>query len=445
MVGGQNVTARLNPYLISVQVVDSFEGSMDKCSMELDDRNAQLVIPPDGEAIMVALGWANEGPNLPGKLVDLPSGRELKEYEWGGPGMQMVFSGTVTSAESGFSRRGGGRRLWIEAESADSRGAGKEVQHETHGEGQQDDSAAPSQTSGSSGGGTGAGGGAGGAGQIPFMKVAESVFGKAGLKVKMSPSMMKIARDFWHVKESPHHFGQHMAKELGGLFKVANGTAIFLKAGEGLNADGQTLAVVDAEWEVNLIAWRIKPFVGRPQYSEAAATTFDLHNASFNIIKAAIGGTKPFGRAKAIAHQINQVANQTNAEQQNQGSTADSQSGRGTGWALINGDPRCAAGSMMRVIGARPGVDGTYEMTEVEHNYTRAGYTTRATLKNPKLDRGDYNTWPDDPGAGTPVSEPPAAPAPEPGSTPQEIDSGLTFPDESTPPPIQIPPGGVNT
>jgi len=446
MVGGQNVTARLNPYLISVQVIDSFEGGMSKCAMELDDRNAELVIPPDGEPIMVALGWAGEGPNLPGKLVDLPSGRELKEYEWGGPGMQLVFSGKVTQAESGFSRRGGGRRLWIEADSADSRGRGKEIQHESHGEGQQDDSVTPPLTPMSGSGGTGAAG----AGQIPFMQVAQSVFGKAGLQVKMSPSMQKMARDFWHIKESPHHFGQRMAKELGGMFKVENGMAIFVKAGENVNVDGKTLEIVEADWKINLIAWRIKPFVGRPQYGEAAATTFDLHQASFNIIKSAISGTKPFGRTNAIAHQINQVANQTNAEQQNQGSTADSQSARGTGWAIINGDPRCVAGKHMKIEGARPGVDGVYQMTEVEHNYTRTGYTTRATLKNPQLDSQDYNSWPDDPNAGTPVSEPPAPaapappPGPEPGSTDQDINSGLTFPDEGNTPPLVIPPGGTD-
>jgi uncharacterized protein len=51
---------------------------------------------------------------------------------------------------------------------------------------------------------------------------------------------------------------------------------------------------------------------------------------------------------------------------------------RGTGWVVIDGEPRAKAGGRIRIAGARVGVDGDYFMEEVEHNYNpQTGFTTR--------------------------------------------------------------------
>jgi phage protein D len=443
VVGGQNVTAKLNPYLISVQVIDTFEGGMDKCNLELDDRNAELQIPPDGVGIAVLLGWAGEGPRLFGQRAHLTEEELATELKFGGPGMRLVFMGFVTSVESGFTRRGGGRRLWIEAEAVNTKGPGKQIQSQSYGEGKEDDSQ-PEQTP------TSGGGADGGAGKIPLIKVMMDMAGKAGMTAKLSPQMMKITRDFWHVNESPHHFGQRMAKELGGMFKVSNNTMILVGAHEKVNVDGVDMPVVDAVWGVNLIGWRIKPFSGRTQYSESASKYFDLNNATHEILKTAVSAAgRPFGKANAVAHLINSVPGYDVADQSNAGTASDSETSRGTGWALINGEPQCKAGALLHIIDARPGVDGIYLMTEVEHNYTRGvGYQTRCNVRDPVP---DYSSkYPDYPREEKTEPKPPTLvpAAPETPATDQEIHSGITFPEdkpaETPAAPAELPPSDGN-
>ena len=137
LVHGQDISTRLHPYLISVQTIDNLEGGMDECHIELDDRNAELQIPPDGAELQVCLGWAGEGPrlfdsgrgsagfkNIPKNLLQMTPEQVKQEAKFGGPGLVIVFDGWVVKVESGFGRRGGGRRMWIDGEGDNSK-AGK--------------------------------------------------------------------------------------------------------------------------------------------------------------------------------------------------------------------------------------------------------------------------------------------------------------------------------
>ena len=392
LVDGNDISTRLHPYLISVQVIDNLEGGMDECHIELDDRNAELQIPPDGAELQVCLGWAGEGPRLlntgrgtlglksvPGNIIEMTAEEKKQELPWGGPGLALVFDGWVTKVEFGFGRRGGGRRLWIDGEGANSKGLGKEVQQTTFGEGKQDDSEGDKDTDAANKSGTGAG-----MGKVPLKDVMTKVFGFAGISVKMSPEMEKISRDFWSVNDSAMNFGKRIAQETGGYFKISKKTAVLIGKIEGVNADGEAMPTVDAIWGINLIGWRIKPYVGRPQYGHAQSQFFDTHKGLWTPVKAAISGGTPFGGTEAVAHAVNSVADKATGGQTNQGASGDVKGGRGTGWILLNGEPNAKANGFIRIDGARPGVDGTYTMTEVEHNYTRGvGFTTRVNVKNP--------------------------------------------------------------
>jgi Bacteriophage probable baseplate hub protein len=422
-VNGKDITDRLNPYLISVQVIDTYEGGLDQCNIELDDRNAELQIPPDDSPLEVYLGWKGEGPRPYATGGDkIPTEEEERvranELPFGGPQMQLVFSGLVTSCESGFTRRGGGRRLWIEAKGANDKGPGKETQNSAWGTGKEDDAEEQQQAKGggdkgASGGngksaGTGGGGGGSGGGDIPLQQVLDDMAKKAGVSVQLSPLMSMVKRDYWHVNESFHNFGQRMADELGGMFKVSGGVAKLIGKTEGvIDAAGTKQTIIDAVWGVNLIGWRIKPFSGRPQWSEASSKVFKLFDAEWDHIEKALGGKAPFGAANAVAKGINSVPNSSVGEQQNDGAGSDSESRRGTGWVLINGEPRAKAGEAIQIIGARPGVDGHYLMTEVEHNYTRGvGYQTRANVSNPQIETG-YESWEKPPAKAEPQPEQP--------------------------------------
>jgi Bacteriophage probable baseplate hub protein len=398
VVNGDDVTSILFPYLISVQVIDNLEGGMDEAHIELDDRNAELAIPPDGAELMVNLGWSGSGPNLPDLGRQSPAGGQgviertiqesIQEAKFGGPGMLNVFDGWVTNVESGFGRRGGGRRLWIEAKGHNDKGKGKEIQKGHMGEGKQDDSDKGGEK-----------------GKIPLKDMMTKVFGAAGLSVAMSPDMQKISRDYWNWNDSPMNLGKRLAEETGGLFKISKRTAILIGKIEGVNADGVQMPTVDAIWGINLIGWRIKPYVSRPQYGKTQSRHFDLDEGLWKDVKGAIGATTPHGGTNAIAHAVNSVADKATGEQTNTGAKNEATSQRGTGWVLINGEPNAKANGYCRIEGARPGIDGVYTMTEVEHNYTRGvGYTTRMNVKQPRYAKGSFKWVQND--ANLPLLEP---------------------------------------
>ena len=430
--GGEDVTSKLHPYLISVQVIDSLEGDNDQCNIELDDRNAELQLPPDHVTLQVAMGWSGSGPKVPNRgRTSAPFANETTggsvfsamteeyvrqfvkgEMPWGGPGMSVVFSGNVSSVESGFGRRGGGRRVWIEGTSSNVLSKAKEVQHVNTGEGVPDDSAAG-----------GAAGGAAGA-EIPLLQHMQSLFKESGLSVKLSPEMMKLKRPAWAAHQSPLDWAKQFAKDNGAYFKVANGVATMIKKGEAVNADGDPVPTIMAIWGINLIGWRIKPYTGRPQWGGGQARFFDIDSAEWQKAVIEIGGKTPFGGADAILRQAASVAGKREADQSNEGGSRDSTGRRGTGWVLVNGEPEVKAGFYVYIDKARPGVDGRYLITEVEHNYTRGvGYTTRMNVQYPEAKASDWG-WKNDPGKFIPgITDAPKAEFPK-----VELPSGIDDP-----------------
>ena len=396
---GEDVTSKLHPYLISVQVIDTMEGDHDQCNIELDDRNAELQLPPDHVSLQVAMGWSGVGPRLPdrGRFSEIGGQGPIQrtkhediEMPFGGPGMGLVFSGTVTEVESGFGRRGGGRRVWITGTSGNVLGKAKEPQQATLGTGKQTDSMEGEK--------------------VPLKQFMEKIFKESGLTVKLSPEMEKITRNAWSSNQSPMDWAKDFAAKNGGMLKIANGIVSMVAKGEGLNVDGVKMPTIEAIWGVNLIGWRIKPYSGRPQWGGAQAKFFNIAMGAWENIEGKIGGEMPFGGAKAIMKVAAGVADKTVGQQANDGGKRDSTSRRGTGWVLINGEPEAKANGFVTIDKARPGVDGIYQITEVEHNYQRGvGYTTRMNVAYPSPKAGGYG-WKDD----TSYTKPPPKPLNDP-------------------------------
>jgi uncharacterized protein len=356
IVDGVDVTARLDPHLLSVTVVDKMGGSADTAAIELDDRDARLTIPPDNGTLQVWIGWHNEG-----------------QY--------LVFEGFVKEVESGFSRKQGGRRLWIDGRGVDTSGDATTPRQQTWGDG-----APPGQAEGE---------------KVPLSQVLKDAAKASNMTMTVGPEFDKIKRDFWaQTNVSFMQFGASLAREVGGVFKISGNKAAFVSPAP----QGES---IEAIWGKNLLEWRIKPFVGRPQAAAAVTKYFDLQQSIWQQTKKAIGGDLPFGRASRVDQLPAPAATANNAEHTNDAMSADSNASRGTGWCLINGEPRARAGAPLILQGARPGVNGQWTIDECEHHYTRAGgYVTRCTLRNPILIRGDYeDTWRKNPAVPNPPQE----------------------------------------
>jgi hypothetical protein len=370
-VNGHDVTSELRPYLISVRVVcTSSGGEYNRIDIELDDRNAELAIPPVRSLVQVHIGWAAVGPsnvtdigssamNQVARAVPIPAGSERQlPYEGG---MYLMATGWTLECESGGARSGGGRRLWITAYAPDIMGAGKSANSQSEGEGDKDDS--------------------GGGGQkIPFSDFAQKVFSGTGVNVQIQDAIGSIKRDAWQqAGESPFHWLQNMAKQIGGKVRAAPNDPNTLLVEKGYPAGD-----IDAWWGWNLIAWRLKPFVPRPQWSSAASNFFNIAQGGWSDIITSIAGSTPHANAGTGGFgQSGTVPGADVGGQSNEGAGAESSENRGRGWVMLNGEPAAINGGRVNIQGARPGVDGSWGIEEVEHTYSRRGYTTRCEVKDP--------------------------------------------------------------
>lgn len=360
-IAGRDVTNKIDPYLITVTVIDTLDG-FDKAHIELDDRDARMDIPGDDDPIAIYLGWANFGPRVQpvsALLGDLGTENELP---FGGGNTVLVFSGKLSGVESGFSRKGGGRRLWIEAMGGDPKGDGKTGNLSIFGDGTQN---------------------------IPFSSVVEELGKSAGYNVKVGSGMGKLERPSWFMgrAESFQNWVARTAKEMGGVVKFSGGDTVSItSATDFMNADGQEMPTIEATWGTNLIAWRIKPFVARPQYGKSSTSWFNVFQGATQSKDFSIGGSGVLGGADAVTRGPNPAPNKQVGEQWVQGPAADSHVERGTGWVQINGEPMARSKGKIVISGARPGVDGVWLIKEAEHTYSRkTGYTTRCDVGNPNF------------------------------------------------------------
>jgi phage protein D len=330
--GMKDVTAALDPHLLSVVVIDK-ASSFPTCHIELDDRDGRLIIPPLEGYINIGFGWSSE------QFV-------------------TVFTGMTQEVESGFGRKQGGRRLWIDGKGTAKLAKGKTPLQMHWGEG-----VPPGETKGQ---------------PIKLSQVLQEAAQQAGYSITVSPELGNIERFYWSMQsESFHHFGQRLGKELGAHFKTGSGWATFYpKGATDLGTD------IIAEWGNNLIEWRIKPYTSRPNWSGANAQFYDEKNAAWQAVKSAFGGSPMFGAVSDAITQLPQPApNKQVGEQHNWGQQADSHLGSGTGSVVINGEPQCLAACKLTIIGARDGVDGPYFVDEAHHHYDRSGgYTVMCKL-----------------------------------------------------------------
>jgi phage protein D len=329
VVGGEDVTAKINERLLSLTIIDKL-GGMDECHLELDDREGRIRLPAGPDEISVELGWPNEGSftAFKGKTADLWSAGQ----------------------------KHGGRTLTISAMGADLQKDTKAPMQWSLGDGQED---------------------------VKIGDAMKKAGELAGVNIKVSPDLAKLARKFWMGNnESFMAFAQRIAGEVGGSFKISGSQATLTKAGSFANADGEPLFEVSAKAGKNLLAWRICPQDARPQWGGTGHTFFNPVLAKWEKVTSAIkGGGLPGWAASAMFTGLGALADKDVAQQQADGDRTISLGMRGTGWVALDGEPRAVAGGKIMIIGARPGVDGDYHMDEVEHRMdAQTGFTTRCDV-----------------------------------------------------------------
>lgn len=323
IVGGVDVTANFLPVLISLSVADNAGASSDTASLELDDRGGQLIMPEPGAPVVIKLGWEHSG-------------------------VGTVFEGVVDEVRAKGGR--GGRTVSVSAKGMDTRAKAKQGQRR-HFDNETIESAMQE------------------AGRF------------AGISVKVDPSIASIVRPYLALDdESFVAFGERMARELGGTFKIVGDKAILAKRNGGTNPSGTVLPTVAAAWGDNLHEYDISPILGRPVEKQTLSRWFDPKAAEWlqEVAETGTAGgitTKPARFAEP---------DMARAKEQAASDAAESDRKSGEGSVTIEGNINAQPEGICVVSGCRPGADGRYRIDSVKHDYSRGGFITSLELGQPK-------------------------------------------------------------
>src|SRR5262249_44921596 len=117
--------------------------------------------------------------------------------------------------------------------------------------------------------------------------------------------------------------------------------------------------------------WDISPILGRPRFQTARVRWYDASSASWKESTTDINTT---GGDSDATHTHRQTrADQGEASDQANGNSSHSSREAGSGWVIIRGEPRARSEGTCSVENVRPGIDGSYRITEVTHRLSRKG------------------------------------------------------------------------
>ncbi|KRQ99293.1 phage late control D family protein [Bradyrhizobium valentinum] len=333
-VAGSDVSTRFASRLIKLTVTDTAGRNADTATIELDDTYGSIGMPQEKASVIVALGTSDGG-------------------------VMQVFDGVVDDVNHIFDR-GAGRRITVEAKSADTHGKQKEEQTIHN-----DDKSV----------------------QDAVKEAAQ----KAGVEMSFPSGLGNEKRKYIaQDHESFLHFAERMAREVGATFKMIGGKrGVFLDRNSGKTVGGGAVGNVTAQVGKNLITSRISPILSRPAFADVRARWYDVKKAKWMEEKVQIEGDGG-GKSEDVAAHIRHSKFDA-AEGKEHGKSAGKESSRdkGSGTVVIDGNPAARAEGICTVVGVRPGVDGAYIIDNAKHELARgSGYRTTLTLKRPGGEAG---------------------------------------------------------
>lgn len=332
-VDGVDVTASIQPFLISLRVILFDQNSIE---LELDDRDGRLPIPPIGAPIWVTIGWSTESD-------------------------QLVCKGQISEVISGFNRQQGGRRMWVRGTATDLY-SGIKTPFQMH----MGDGAPPGKDQGT---------------MHSLADWMNQLSVASGVKVQIHSDFAKIMRDYWSINnESIMSHAKHQVNKNGGFTYQDDNSLVMTKWAERPDGSQKT---IEATWGKNLIGWRLQPLVARTVWGNARQQYF--HDRLGNTI--ALAGSVLAGSS---TYQLPHPAPNASVAQQNVNAASENVAYSGMGRITINGEPSVKPMDSVALSGARPGIDGTWIATQTEHLWSREGYITVLTVFTSKA---AYDTW----------------------------------------------------
>ncbi|PBB98337.1 contractile injection system protein, VgrG/Pvc8 family [Mesorhizobium sp. WSM3862] len=326
LVGGQDVTSRFVPLLISLSITKSGSEATQSATFTLDDKDAAVRFPKTGTPVSIELGWAG--------------------------GAMRRFEGEVDTSDWSLDR-GSGSVLTVTARSASLKGQVKQPT-DRHWE------------------------------KTTLGRVLKDAAVDAGLSIKVHSSLAGRQLEYEaQDNESFFAFADRLAREHGATFAIKGSQAGFVPRNQGVSATGQPLPTVVITRGMVISASGLTPATDRPRFKKKKGRWYDLHRARQVIEEVETGDdVEPedvlrFMEPDATAARTRADSDRIDAARQ-----------KGSGTITIEGEPS-AEPEGTAVIQLRAGVDGSYTIASITDTLDRgSGYTTQISLGNPQGSAG---------------------------------------------------------
>ena len=318
-----------NSVVLGIELVDEAgnSGESDSVTIHLDDAGI-LAIPPEGAQLGVSMGYVETGLTFMGSFVV----EEATVQGWG-RSMSIKATGTDFTAQSQLK-------------------AGRTQDHQG--------------------------------------KTVEEIIGvlagQGGLKHVVSPSLASFRYEYLgQTEESNINLLTRLGQRHDAVAKIANGTMLFIKKGEGLSGSGRVIGTAVARYPDNVKSYEAT-FQSRSGYGGTVGAWWDPSKAKRTEMKG-LGAL-----AQALAGgQVNFKIGAMHADGQKEAEAAAKaradKLARDTGQLsiVIIGDPSVVAGGYLEVVNVRPRVDGSWWIEKVTQSIDQNGFQT---LINAKIGQG---------------------------------------------------------
>lgn len=325
-VSGRVVSKNFLPVLLAVSITKGTDKTADTARFDLDDGAGSIRFPKTGERVHVELGIQG--------------------------GAVRTFDGEVDTASWSLNRAGGSV-LSVTARSVSLQGKEK-APRERHWESK------------------------------PLNTILDDAGREAGIAMQVHSAFAGVVPEYEAQDgESFLAFGERLAREHGAIFRIAGKRGVFVPYNS--SASGGALSTITVSRGLNLIsASGFEPTTDRPRIREQVHTFYDLDEARRLSERYSTGDTVDAGDTKAFSAPDKSTASRR-AKADGERANRD----KASGTVVINGAPSAQPGGKAILTNVRPGVDGTYTISSVTDELSRAaGYTTSLSLGEPQGSAG---------------------------------------------------------
>ncbi len=211
-------------------------------------------------------------------------------------------------------------------------------------------------------------------GKITIGDLVSSVAGEHGLTPRIAEELLsKEIQYLYQTEESDLNLLTRIASNHGAVSKPVNGNLLFVPKGEAKAVSGQLIAPITLNRK-QITSWQAN-FAERGKYGAVEGSWHDKETSLKEKVK--------YGSGEPVYTLRHTIDNKEELTRKVKSTYERLQRGTGTLSLTLPGNTNLFAEGKLTVSGLRPGVDGLWNITRVEHSLSNSGYTCQVEAEIP--------------------------------------------------------------